>query len=66
MAISYDPKVETLAKDAQIPYLVMDSKKNDYNKSFENMEKLTAFKLLEYSTSKEFDWSKTGIDFLID
>lgn len=66
MAISYDPKVETLAKDAKIPYLVMDSKKNDYNKSFEDMEKLTAFKLLEYSASKEFDWSKTGIDFLID
>lgn len=62
MAISYDPKVETLAKNANIPYLVMDSSKNDYKKSFEDLDKLTPFNLLNYSNSQEFDWSKTGID----
>lgn len=66
LAISYDPKVETLAKNANIPYLVMDSKKNDYKKAFENLEKLSPFNLLNFANSQEFDWIKTGIDELIN
>jgi len=65
MAISYDPKVETLAKNAKIPYLAMDSTKNNYKKSFEDLEKLSPFNLLNFVTSQEFDWSKTGIDELL-
>ena len=30
LAISYDPKVKTLAESANIPYLVMESSKNNY------------------------------------
>ena len=66
LAISYDPKVETLAKNANIPYLVMDSKKNDYKKAFEDLEKLSPFNLLNFANSHEFDWAKTGIDELIN
>lgn len=66
LAISYDPKVETLAKNAKIPYLVMDSKKNDYKKAFEDLEKLSPFNLLNFANSQEFDWIKTGIDELIN
>ena len=66
LAISYDPKVETLAKNAKIPYLVMDSKKNDYKKAFEDLEKLSPFNLLNFANSQEFDWTKTGIDELIN
>lgn len=66
LAISYDPKVETLAKNANIPYLVMDSKKNDYKKAFEDLEKLSPFNLLNFANSQEFDWTKTGIDELIN
>lgn len=66
LAISYDPKVETLAKNANIPYIVMDSKKNDYKKAFEDLEKLSPFNLLNFANSQEFDWIKTGIDELIN
>lgn len=66
LAISYDPKVETLAKDAKIPYLVMDSSKNNYQKAFEDLDKLTPFNLLNFANSQEFDWSKTGIDEIIN
>ena len=66
LAISYDPKVETLAKNANIPYLVMDSKKNDYKKAFEDLEKLSPFNLLNFANSQEFDWTKTGIDELLN
>lgn len=66
LAISYDPKVETLAKNANIPYLVMESKKNDYKKAFEDLEKLSPFNLLNFANSQEFDWAKTGIDELIN
>jgi len=65
LAISYDPKVENLAKDAKIPYFVMDSSKNDYKKAFEDLDKLTSFNLLNFANSKQFDWSQTGIDFLL-
>ena len=66
LAISYDPKVETLAKNVNIPYLVMDSKKNDYKKAFEDLEKLSPFNLLNFANSQEFDWTKTGIDELLN
>lgn len=66
LAISYDPKVKILAENASIPYLVMDSSENNYVNAFDEMEKLTPFKLLNYANSQEFDWSKTGIDSLLD
>lgn len=66
LAISYDPKVETLAKDANIPYLVMNSKQNDYQKAFEDLDKLSPFNLLNFANSQEFDWTQTGIDSLIN
>lgn len=66
LAISYDPKVETLAKAAEIPYLVMDSSQNDYTQVFADLDKLTAFKMLNFANSQEFDWTKTGIDELIN
>ena len=66
LAISYDPKVETLAKNVNIPYLVMDSKKNDYKKAFEDLEKLSLFNLLNFANSQEFDWTKTVIDELLN
>ena len=65
LAISYDPKVETLAKKAEIPYLLMDSSKNNYKKSFDELDKLTPFKLMHYANSQEFDWTKTGLDELL-
>ncbi len=65
LAISYDPKVENLAKAAEIPYLLMDADKNDYKKVFEDLDNLTPFKLLNFANSQEFDWSKTGIDELL-
>lgn len=66
LAISYDPKVETLAQNANIPYLVMDSKKNDYKQAFEDLDKLSPFNLLNYANSQEFEWDKTGIDELLN
>ena len=66
LAISYDPKVETLAKEANIPYLSMNNDDNDYKLEFDKMEKLTSFNLLNYVNSKYFDWSKTGIDEILN
>ncbi len=66
LAISYDPKVENLAKEAQIPYLQMDSDKNNYNKAFEDLDNLTAFNLINFASTKTFNWEDTGIDTLIN
>ena len=44
----------------------MDSKKNDYKKAFEDLEKLSPFNLLNFANSQEFDWTKTGIDELLN
>ena len=65
LAISYDPKVENLAKEANIPYLLMNSSKNNYTKAFEDLEKLNSFALLNYTNSKYFNWQDTGIDDVI-
>ena len=61
LAIAYDPKVETLAKDAGIPYLQMDSKKNNYEQLFNDMENLSRWNLMESAKMKKFSWEKTGI-----
>lgn len=65
MAICYDPKVEILAKETQIPYLVMDSSKNDYKMQFDRLDSLVSFNLLKYASTKDFDWKLTGIDDII-
>ncbi|MCM1264596.1 MAG: polysaccharide pyruvyl transferase CsaB [Candidatus Gastranaerophilales bacterium] len=61
LAIAYDPKVETLAKDAGIPYLNMESKKNNYEQLFNDMENLSRWNLMEAAKNKKFSWEKTGI-----
>ena len=62
LAIAYDPKVEMLAKDNGIPYLSMDSKENNYEKSFNDMENLSRWNLMEKAKSHKFSWDKTGIN----
>ncbi len=62
LAIAYDPKVEMLAKDNGIPYLSMDSKANNYEKSFNDMENISRWNLMEKSKSHRFSWEKTGIN----
>ena len=62
LAIAYDPKVENLAKDNNIPYLVMDSKQNNYMTAFDAMENLSRWNLMEKAKSFKFNWDKTGIN----
>ena len=62
LAIAYDPKVEMLAKDMGIPYLSMNSKENLYEKSFNEMENLSRWNLMERAKSRIFGWEKTGIN----
>ena len=62
LAIAYDPKVEILAKENNIPYLYMDSKKNDYKQAFDDMENLSRWNLMESGKSHVFSWDKTGIN----
>ena len=62
LAIAYDPKVEMLAKDNGIPYLSMDSKANNYEKSFNDMENISRWNLMEKAKSHRFSWEKTGIN----
>ncbi len=57
LAISYDIKVEKLAQDAQIPVLSM-SADEDYNDSFNELKDIEGQKLIEYSKTNHFDWSK--------
>jgi len=61
LAIAYDPKVEILAKENNIPYLSVNSKENNYEKAFNDMENLSRWNLMEKAKSKKFDWNKTGI-----
>ena len=61
LAIAYDPKVEILAKDNNIPYLSMNSKDNNYQKAFDDMENLSRWNLMEKAKSHRFNWDKTGI-----
>lgn len=57
LAICYDVKVEKLAEEAQIPYASM-SGDEDYNSLFEQLKNLEESKLIEFSNSKHFDWTK--------
>lgn len=56
-AISYDIKVEKLAEEAQIPCVSMLADE-DYNNLFSQLKTLDEAKLIEFSNSKHFDWSK--------
>lgn len=57
LAICYDIKVEKLAEEAQIPAISM-SAEEDYDLLFAQLKQLDEQKLVEYSNSKHFDWSK--------
>lgn len=56
-AISYDIKVEKLAEDAQIPCVSMAATE-DYESLFAQLKNLDKNKLIEFSNSNHFDWSK--------
>lgn len=56
-AICYDEKVEKLATEAQIPFVSMLANE-DYDSKFEQLKKLNNQNLVDFSTSKHFDWSK--------
>mgnify|MGYP002624422304 CR=1 FL=1 len=62
LAIAYDPKVELLAKDMNIPYLSMNSRENKYEQTFNDMENLSRWNLMEKAKSHLFNWDKTGIN----
>ncbi len=55
LAVSYDEKVEKLAKEAQIPCVSIDSKES-LEKYFEEMKNLNSKILIEFANSKHFDW----------
>lgn len=57
LAVSYDIKVEKLASEAEIPYVSMNATE-DYDYLFKELRNLSSEKLIEYSNSKHFDWSK--------
>ena len=57
LAVSYDVKVEKLAEEAQIPCLSM-SMEEDYDVAFSSLKNLNNQKLIDYTASKTFDWSK--------
>lgn len=57
LAICYDVKVEKLAEEAEIPYASMNADE-DYEYLFSQLKNLDRQKLIDYSNSKHFDWSK--------
>lgn len=57
LAICYDEKVEKLATEAQIPFVSMLANE-DYDYMFKQLKGLERRKLIEFSNSKHFDWSK--------
>lgn len=57
LAVSYDIKVEKLAEEAEIPCVSMNANEN-YNEVFEQLKNVDGKKLIEYSNTKHFDWSK--------
>ena len=65
LAIAYDPKVEMLANEMGLPYLVMDSKKNKYEQQFNAMENLSRWNLMDTAKAKKFSWDKTGINIML-
>lgn len=62
LAIAYDPKVKILADDLGLPCLEMEDKKNNYEKSFDAMDNLSRWNLMERAKSKVFSWNATGIN----
>lgn len=63
LAICYDEKVEKLAIEAQIPFVSMMADE-DYDYFFNQLKNLDKHKLIEYSNSKHFDWSK--IEYIVN
>lgn len=57
LAVSYDVKVEKLAEEAEIPCLSMNADEN-YDEAFKQLKNLDSNKLIEFSNSKHFDWTK--------
>lgn len=57
LAITYDIKVEKLAEEAQIPFVSMRAD-DDYDSLFNDLKNLDRQKLVEFSSSKHFDWTK--------
>lgn len=57
LAICYDEKVEKLAIEAEIPFASMLATE-DYDYLFGQLKNLEKRKLIEFSNSKHFDWSK--------
>jgi len=57
LAICYDQKVEKLAIEAGIPFASMLATE-DYNYLFGQLKNLDKRKLIEFSNTKHFDWSK--------
>lgn len=57
LAISYDIKVEKLAEEAEIPCISLNGSE-EYDEIFEQLKNLNRQKLLAYTQSKHFDWSK--------
>lgn len=57
LAISYDIKVEKLAEEAEIPCVLMNNGYN-LNELFAQLKAVDSQKLIEYSSTKHFDWSK--------
>lgn len=57
LAISYDEKVEKLAKEASIPCLSMLGTEN-YDEYFAQLKNLDKNQLKNFSESKHFDWQK--------
>lgn len=55
-AVNYDIKVEKLAQEAEIPMISMDAKEN-FEKIYNQMQKLNREKLMQFANTKEFDWS---------
>ncbi|MEI8128417.1 MAG: polysaccharide pyruvyl transferase CsaB [bacterium] len=62
LAVCYDVKVEKLAQEAQIPYVSM-SAGEDYDNLFSQLKQLDESQLIEFSTSKQFDWTNIEILF---
>lgn len=57
LSICYDIKVEKLAEEAEIPYASMNPDE-DFEYLFNQLKSVDRQKLLDYSNSKHFDWSK--------
>jgi polysaccharide pyruvyl transferase CsaB len=57
LAISYDEKVEKLAIEAEIPCMSMLANE-DYEDLFQQLKGLDENRLIEFSQSKHFDWTK--------